>query len=515
MKNNEVDSYVYKSIIDEKYIKIYLTIEEIEKSNAQNINPIVTLMAKHNAIKQGKIFNIESINLKYINSFEFEKSIEGIEFWADISSKFKESYFNIGKSYFILQNKIIRVKKIIIENIKNKTYTIWIKFDNGTVLNSNQLDKFLETINKWYKDDIIHNSNHRIYPEVYEKLYAYPISVIRHFLNFLWLNSSDKRDFFNIFILNNPMEILVKRFCYDKSWFTNVLLYHDYAEYYKKVGENVLKEDLEYLKDILTYNSEYELPEYFKSKCIYNNKTEKELGEEKLKTIEEFNAPKCIKGIEYRLIYPINKLEVSLTEVEKILCIENNINPYVALLYKANYYHYKLLWSSDYIVKKVTEILNIKNSFEKEYFWKKVIKNRGVLGESRSITYSLGKDNFKLHDITFYVTDRIILGNFSIHYKYIGDTNEYYLIENYKDFKKEDFNVINKINSKEDGRQEFKSRENGKCKDQLQRENTAKSCCRFTKRSELFGGRYQPSITSESTFSKKRTSKNKSILRNN
>lgn len=385
MENNKIESYVYKTNINGKYTELYLTKDEFKESCKQKINPIVTLMAKHNAIKQGKIFDIGSINLKYIDSFEFDSSVEGLEFWSDISSKFKEPYFEIGKSFFTLSGKIIKIQKIIIESIKDTDYTIWIKFDNGTVVTPKQIDEFLNTTNKWYKDNVIHNPNCKIRPEVYKKLYAYPISVIRYFLDSLWLNNNNKRGFFNIFILDNPIETLVKRFCYDKSWFTNTLLNHDYTEYYINVGENILKEDLEYFKEVLFHNPEYELPEYFKSKYNKNNKTE----------------------------------------------------------------------------------------------------------------------------------------NFSICYEYINeisDINEYYLTRNYKDFKEEDFNILyNKFNSKKDGRQEFKSRENGKdgrSENQLQGENTAESCYRFAERSELFGGRYQSSITNEDSFGKKRTSKNKSVLRN-
>lgn len=518
IENNKIiKDYVYKEYIKVKTNRIYLTEKEIEESIKCDRSPLFTLMHKYNTIKQGKLFFISDIKyglISYLKSISEEEK----DILCKLKAHSKNNYFNIGYKFFTLKDEILKVKNIIIEKFKDTDYIVYIKFDNEVTINSNKIEEYLYYTNKWYKEKIIEDSDYKISADIYEKFYEYPISVVISFINSLWLSNTDKRDNFNFFVLNNTIKDLVEYYCYDKMFFRNIMLKNDYEAYYINAGKQILEEDLMYFKNVMRYNSKYELPEYFKLKI--KNKTGKELWEEKLTSIEKLNDPKCIKGIEYRLIYLTNNLEVTLTEEEKDLCIENNINPYVALLYKANYYHYhKPLWLSDYVLREVTEILNIKNSLEGEYFWKKVIKNRGVLGESRSIIYSLGKDNFKLRDITLYITDKIKSGNFSIRYKYISDTNEYCLTESYKEFKKEDFKIINnKINSKENGRQEFKSRENGKdgrSENQLQGENTVRPYYRFAERSELFGGRYQPSITDEDTFGKERTSKNKSVLRNN
>jgi len=518
IENNKIiKDYVYKEHIGVKTNRIYLTEKEIEESIKCDRSPLLTLIHKYNIIKQGKLFFISDIKYGFIS---YLKSISKEE--KDILCKLKacskNNYFNIGYKFFTLKDEVLIVKNIIIKKFKDTNYNIYIKFDNEVVINSNKIEEYLYYTNKWYKEKIIKDSDYKISADIYEKFYEYPISVVISFINSLWLSNTDKRDNFNFFVLNNTIKDLIEYYCYNKTFFRNIMLKNDYEAYYINAGKQILEEDLMYFKNVMRHNYEYELPEYFKSKYNKDNKTGKELWEEKLISIEKLNDPKCIKGIEYKLIYLQNNFEVTLTEIEKNLCIKNNVNPYVALLYKANYYRCnKLLWLSNYVLREVTEVLNIKNSIEGEYFWNKVIKNKGILGESRSIIYSLGKDDFKLRDIILYITSNIKSGDFSIHYKYIGNTNEYYLIEDYKDFKKEEFKIINNtINSKEDGRQEFKSKGNekdGRSENQLQGENTVKSCYRFTERSKLFGGRYRSSITDENAFSKERTSKNKSVLR--
>lgn len=314
-------------------------------------------MHKYNILKQGKLFYISDIKyglISYLKSISEEEK----DILCKLKACSKNNYFNIGYKFFTLKDEVLKVKNIIIENYKDTNYNLYIKFDNEAVINSSKIEEYLYYTNKWYKEKIITDSDYKISANIYEKFYEYPISVVISFINSLWLSNTDKRDNFNFFVLNNTIKDLVEYYCYNKTFFGNIMLKNDYEAYYINAGKQILEEDLMYFTNVMRYTSKYELPEYFKSK--YN------------------------------------------------------------------------------------------------------------------------KDN--------------------------------------KNFKKEDFKIKNNtINSKEDGKQEFKSRENrknGRSENQLQRENTAKSYYRFAKRSKLFGGRYQSSITDENAFSKERTSKNKSVLRN-
>lgn len=171
------------------------------------------------------------------------------------------------------------------------------------------------------------------------------------------------------------------------------------------------------------------------------------------------------------------------------------------------------------VAQMAIETMKQDNSFDIEVFQKNKCANKAERGFS---WYTSGKSHYAFPNkaslwIKIIEEDLMYFTNV-MRYNSKYELPEYFKSKynkDNKDFKKEDFKIKNNtINSKEDGKQEFKSRENGRSENQLQRENTAKSYYRFAERSKLFGGRYQSSITDENAFSKERTSKNKSVLRN-